>query len=88
MLIDTRRLIYLPVTITMCDLKALWLSENQTQPILKFQTDFDENSGQQILTCFLLPQQAYHTESMGKCKRDLPLIPNLDLSSLTSTSPP
>ena len=34
--------------------------------MLKFQTDFDERTGQKVLTCFLLPQQAFHTESMGK----------------------
>jgi len=59
------RLLYLPITITLCNLKALWLSENQAQPMLKFQTDFDDATGQKVLTCFLLPQQAYHTESMG-----------------------
>ena len=60
------RLLYLPITITLCNLKALWLSENQAQPMLKFQTDFDDVTGQKVLTCFLLPQQAYHTESMGE----------------------
>ena len=60
------RLEYLPITVTNLNLKALWLSENQAQPMLKFQTDFDERTGQKVLTCFLLPQQAFHTESMGK----------------------
>lgn len=41
------------------------MSENQAQPMLKFQEDVDEETGEQVLTCFLLPQQAYHTESMG-----------------------
>jgi len=35
--------------------------------MLKFQEDVDEETGQRVLTCFLLPQQAYHTESMGLC---------------------
>ena len=60
------RLQFLPFTILNCNLKALWLSENQAQPMLKFQTDFDENHGQKVVTCFLLPQQAYQPESMGK----------------------
>lgn len=60
------RLEYLPITITNLHLNALWLSENQAKPMLKFQTDFDDRTGQHVLTCFLLPQQGFHTESMGK----------------------
>lgn len=60
------RLEYLPFTVANLNLSALWLSENQAQPMVKFQTDFDERTGQKVLTCFLLPQQAFHTESMGK----------------------
>lgn len=66
LLISVCRLEYLPFTIANLNLKALWLSENQAQPMLKFQTDFDERTGQRVLTCFLLPQQGFHTESMGK----------------------
>ncbi|KAL4217947.1 Leucine-rich repeat-containing protein [Mactra antiquata] len=62
--ISGNRLEYLPITVTNLNLRALWLSENQAQPMLKFQTDFDERTGQKVLTCFLLPQQAFHTESM------------------------
>ncbi|XP_052234956.1 protein scribble homolog isoform X4 [Dreissena polymorpha] len=62
--VSGNRLEYLPITVTNLNLKALWLSENQAQPMLKFQTDFDERTGQKVLTCFLLPQQAFHTESM------------------------
>ncbi|UYV60286.1 LRRC1 [Cordylochernes scorpioides] len=57
------RLQFLPITITALNLKALWLSENQSQPLLKFQTDHDERSGMEVLTCFLLPQQEYQPES-------------------------
>ncbi|KAF7494419.1 Protein lap4 [Sarcoptes scabiei] len=53
---------YLPFSITALNLKALWLAENQSQPLLKFQTDFDEKSGQKVLTCFLLPQQDFANE--------------------------
>jgi len=52
------RLQYLPFSLTSLNLKALWLSENQAKPMLAFQTDYDENTGDQILTCFLLPQVA------------------------------
>ncbi|XP_064651888.1 protein scribble homolog isoform X5 [Lineus longissimus] len=62
--VSGNRLEYLPITISGCNLKAIWLSENQAQPMLKFQTDYDEKTEQKVLTCFLLPQQAFHTESM------------------------
>ncbi|CAG5126325.1 unnamed protein product, partial [Candidula unifasciata] len=62
--VSGNRLEYLPITVANLNLKALWLSENQAQPMLKFQTDFDERTGQRVLTCFLLPQQGFHTESM------------------------
>lgn len=41
------------------ELKAVWLSENQAQPLLTFQTDRDETTGENVLTCFLLPQLSY-----------------------------
>ncbi|XP_067121848.1 protein lap4-like isoform X2 [Centruroides vittatus] len=62
--VSGNRLQYLPITITALNLKAIWLAENQAQPMLKFQTDVDEKRGCKILTCFLLPQQAYLVESM------------------------
>lgn len=34
--------------------------------MLKFQTDVNEHNGAKVLTCFLLPQQEYHPESMGE----------------------
>ena len=58
------RLQHLPLSLGSCNLKAIWLSENQAQPLLKFQQDFDDETGERVMTCFLLPQQAY-TESMG-----------------------
>ncbi|XP_024086270.1 protein lap4 isoform X1 [Cimex lectularius] len=51
------RLQYLPFSLTNLQLKAVWLSENQAQPLLTFQTEHDEASNEQVLTCFLLPQQ-------------------------------
>ncbi|XP_076307315.1 protein lap4-like isoform X2 [Tachypleus tridentatus] len=62
--VSGNRLQYLPISITALNLKALWLSENQSQPMLKFQTDEDERTGDKVLTCFLLPQQEYHTDSL------------------------
>jgi len=50
------RLHHLPFSLTSLNLKALWLSENQAKPMLAFQTDYDEETGDQVLTCFLLPQ--------------------------------
>lgn len=63
------RLQYLPYSLVNLQLKAVWLSENQAQPLLTFQTDTDEVTGEQVLTCFLLPQQEYQPASPGKCKK-------------------
>ncbi|CAH1400363.1 unnamed protein product [Nezara viridula] len=54
------RLEYLPITLTNLELKAVWLSKNQSQPLLTFQPDVDERTGEQVLTCFLLPQLEPH----------------------------
>ncbi|XP_041039712.1 protein scribble homolog isoform X11 [Carcharodon carcharias] len=51
------RLMNLPFALTNLNLKALWLAENQSQPMLKFQTEDDEKTGEKVLTCYLLPQQ-------------------------------
>ncbi|XP_078585582.1 protein scribble homolog isoform X3 [Branchiostoma floridae x Branchiostoma japonicum] len=51
------RLENLPFSITALNLKAVWLSENQSQPMVKFQAEDDEKTGDKVLTCFLLPQQ-------------------------------
>ena len=59
------RLQYLPFSLTSLNLKAIWLSENQAQPMLTFQTDIDEHTGEQVLTCFLLPQLEYQNEQQG-----------------------
>nr|XP_058957238.1 protein scribble homolog isoform X2 [Pocillopora verrucosa] len=55
--VSGNRLECLPLTIGSLPLKALWLSENQSQPVLKLQTDDDEQTNSRVLTCFLLPQQ-------------------------------
>lgn len=33
--------------------------------MLTFQTDIDEHTGEQVLTCFLLPQLEYQNEQQG-----------------------
>ena len=37
--------------------------------MLNFQTDYDEATGEQVLTCFLLPQMEYQAEQMGKLSK-------------------
>ncbi|XP_068622158.1 protein lap4-like isoform X4 [Battus philenor] len=70
--VSGNRLQYLPYTLVNLELKAVWLSENQAQPLLTFQTDRDEATGENVLTCFLLPQLSYtqqpeldHTSEVG-----------------------
>lgn len=55
--VSGNRLECLPLSVGTLPLKALWLSENQSQPVLKLQTDDDEQTHSKVLTCFLLPQQ-------------------------------
>ncbi|XP_076251165.1 scribble planar cell polarity protein isoform X5 [Rhynchophorus ferrugineus] len=57
--VSGNRLPYLPYTLLQLSLKAVWLSENQAQPLLTFQTDTDPDTDKTVLTCFLLPQQEY-----------------------------
>ncbi|CAG9857264.1 unnamed protein product [Phyllotreta striolata] len=57
--VSGNRLPYLPYTLLQLSLKAVWLSDNQAQPLLTFQTDTDPETGKTVLTCFLLPQQEY-----------------------------
>lgn len=54
--ISGNRLEYLPITMTALNLKALWLSKNQAQPLPKLQID-ELHNGTKVLTCYLLPQQ-------------------------------
>ena len=58
------RLQNLPFALANLNLKAMWLAENQSQPMLKFQTEDDEQTGEKVLTCYLLPQQP--TPSLGE----------------------
>lgn len=64
-IIITFSLQYLPFSLASLNLKAVWLSKNQAQPMLNFQTDEDEKTGEQVLTCFLLPQLEIRGEANG-----------------------
>ncbi|XP_048387270.2 leucine-rich repeat-containing protein 1 isoform X2 [Stegostoma tigrinum] len=65
------RLKYLPLSLTSLKLKALWLSENQSQPLLTFQTDIDVETREKVLTCVLLPQlpseQNNYADHLPRC---------------------
>uniref|UniRef100_A0A672J3U6 PDZ domain-containing protein n=1 Tax=Salarias fasciatus TaxID=181472 RepID=A0A672J3U6_SALFA len=64
------RLQNLPFALTNLNLKAMWLAENQSQPMLKFQTEDDERTGENvnlftdfyILLALLCP--SLHTENL------------------------
>uniref|UniRef100_A0A914YLT7 Uncharacterized protein n=1 Tax=Panagrolaimus superbus TaxID=310955 RepID=A0A914YLT7_9BILA len=63
---------YLPFTINVLSkLQALWLSENQSQAMLKFQQIQDPISQHRVLTCYLLPQQQSHG-SIGDHEKGTP----------------
>ncbi|XP_076239706.1 scribble planar cell polarity protein isoform X7 [Calliopsis andreniformis] len=64
--VSGNRLQYLPYSLINLNLKAVWLSENQAQPMLTFQTDIDEKTEQEVLTCFLLPQLEIETDDSGR----------------------
>ncbi|XP_014232467.1 protein lap4 isoform X1 [Trichogramma pretiosum] len=64
--VSGNRLQYLPYSLVNLNLKAVWLSENQAQPMLTFQTDMDEETGEEVLTCFLLPQQEFHPNESSR----------------------
>ncbi|XP_043268433.1 protein lap4 isoform X3 [Venturia canescens] len=69
--VSGNRLQYLPYSLISLNLKAVWLSENQAQPMLTFQTDVDEETGQEVLTCFLLPQLEYHVANQNGCRIEI-----------------
>ncbi|CAG5135228.1 unnamed protein product, partial [Candidula unifasciata] len=48
---------YLPFSIIkLKELQALWLTENQTRPLIPLQSEYEPETGRKILTCYLLPQ--------------------------------
>lgn len=51
------KLEFLPIPVTNLPLlRALWLTQNQSHPLIPLQTEKLESTGQLVLTCFLLPQ--------------------------------
>lgn len=60
--VSGNRLQYLPFSLAKLNLKAVWLSENQAQPLLTFQEDTADDTDEPVLTCFLLPQLDYPTD--------------------------
>ncbi|XP_065157658.1 protein lap4-like isoform X4 [Atheta coriaria] len=86
--VSGNRLPYLPYTLLQLALKAVWLSENQAQPMLTFQTDTDPHTGNTVLTCFLLPQQEYQPTiaSDGRLYR-CELAPGLSNGALRADEP-
>ena len=58
------RLSYLPYSLAEANINAIWLAENQAAGQIKLQPEFDEELQKDVLTCYLLPQQNYHTPSM------------------------
>ncbi|XP_068200291.1 erbin-like isoform X2 [Palaemon carinicauda] len=57
---------HLPVSLTKLKLRALWLSENQNKPQVQLQSETLPETGQRVLTCFMLPQQqrSYQPEAV------------------------
>lgn len=50
----------LPYSLVNLQLKAVWLSENQAQPLLTFQPDTDDRTGEQVN---IINQHAFPTQS-------------------------
>ena len=49
---------HLPLSfVKLKQINAIWLTENQTKPLVQLNPDTDPYSGEKVLTNFLLPQQ-------------------------------
>ncbi|XP_011331512.2 protein lap4 isoform X3 [Ooceraea biroi] len=85
--VSGNRLHYLPYSLINLNLKAVWLSENQAQPMLTFQTDVDEETGQEVLTCFLLPQLEFHPDDSSRLGMLVGMrnIPGCEMRELASS---
>ncbi|XP_076035613.1 uncharacterized protein LOC143021773 isoform X2 [Oratosquilla oratoria] len=59
---------HLPVSLAKLKLRSLWLSENQNIPTVQLQSDTDPETGQRVLTCFMLPQipRSYEPEPVNE----------------------
>lgn len=56
------KLQHLPYTLVNMELKAVWLTENQAQLLLTFQTDSDETTEGNVLIRFFQSQLCYTQE--------------------------
>lgn len=57
--VANNKLAHLPYTINVLqNLQALWLSENQSQAMVKLVQNTDPKTNIRVLTCYLLPQQS------------------------------
>ena len=71
------------------NLRSLWLSENQAQPLVRLQTDYDARAGADVLTCYLLPQEGYHQLQGGAGGvPPVPPVPVAALPPLPGAAPP
>ncbi|XP_054764280.2 uncharacterized protein LOC129270962 [Lytechinus pictus] len=64
--LSNNRLQSLPYSFTkLKNLQALWLSENQSKPLIQLQSEFVDQIGTRVLTCFMFPQrpQDYEEDS-------------------------
>ncbi|VDP89502.1 unnamed protein product [Echinostoma caproni] len=68
----------LPLSLARCPLTALWLSQNQSQPVVTLQRDVDEVTNEEFLTCYLLPQDQLESQA----ELDPTMSPS-ELASLT-----
>lgn len=54
--VSGNQLNHLPYSLVNLQLKAVWLSENQAQPLLMFQPDTDDKTGEQVINNNSPPQ--------------------------------
>lgn len=71
--LNSNSLKYLPFSLTkLTQLQAIWLSENQNKPLIPLQSDVDPETGQKVLTCFLLPQLPFDNVNESSPKKISP----------------
>ncbi|THD23153.1 Leucine-rich repeat-containing protein 1 [Fasciola hepatica] len=80
--VSGNRLQRLPLSLARCPLTALWLSPNQSQPVVTLQRDMDEVTNEEFLTCYLLPQDQLDSQT----ELDPTMSPS-ELASLTGVAP-
>lgn len=84
--VSGNRIEYLPLSITSLNLKALWLSKNQAQPLPKLQMDELANSGTRVLTCYLLPQQSEGSEDVDQANANSSVFENFESNRQAAVS--